>query len=114
MSKPLIVEDWFNKPVTTGPQMDWAIAHTIQMIGPGYLACLVCDVPTPSRGVYMPLDHNEDLGNGAHFEGMMRIFSFALCDDCNNMASEDDRETVRDHLKKAVEASMKDNPETIQ
>lgn len=114
MNKPHVVEEWHNEMLSSGPKMKQAIEHTIRMIGPGYLRCLVCDDLTHSRGIYIPVDHREDLGNGAHFENMVRIFSFALCKVCGALDSQGDRVLVRDQLKKAVKESMKDNPETIQ
>jgi len=114
MKYPKVVKEWYDEVIGIENEMNRAIARTINMIGTGLVTCLVCDMPTPSRGIYIPLDHREDLGDGEHFENMIRIFSFALCDECNVLANDDDREVVRDHLKKAVAESAKSNPETIQ
>ena len=94
--------------------MDAAIAETIRMIGPGYLECLVCSMPTGGRGIYIPLDHREDLGSGEHFENMTRIYSFPLCDGCTITATGDKYEAVREALINAIKAAEKADPETIQ
>ena len=114
MKPPTVIEEWLDRPLLTSNDMTWAIQRTIEMIGPGYLPCLVCDEATSSRGIYIPMDHREDLGNGEHFESMSRIFSFALCDDCTVDAKDDSRERVRKCLIKAVKESFTSNPETIQ
>ena len=114
MKPPTLVEEWHDTVLKTDDQMQWAIQRTIEMIGPGYIPCLVCKEPTGSRGIYLPVDHREDLGNGEHFKNMSRIFSFALCDDCSVDSHRDGRLRVRECLKEAVKAALKENPETIQ
>ena len=113
MKKPQVFEDNSNTILRTSEDMDRAIQHTIEMIGPGYIPCLVCDDPTLGRGIYLPQDHREDLGTGEHFKNMTRIYSFALCEACTYQAADDQREQVRTALKDAVLASLKDEPETI-
>jgi len=108
-----IVEEWHNKNIETSTEMERAIRHTINMIGPGWLPCLVCNDPTTSRGIYIPLDHNEDVGAGPHFENLTRIYSFALCGNCTQAAAFDERAVVRGKLKEAVMESRANNPETI-
>jgi hypothetical protein len=94
--------------------MEQAIRHAINLVGPGPMHCLVCEFLTFSRGTYIPLDHKEDLGAGEHFESMRRLYSFALCDRCTDQAVEDQHEKVRERLRAGVKQSMKDSPETIQ
>ena len=114
MKPTTLIEEWHEHPLLTSNDMTWAIQRTIQMIGPGYIPCLVCDELTGSRGIYIPVDHREDVGNGEHFENMSRIFSFALCEDCIVDSNSDDKAAVRKHLIEAVRESLKSNPETIQ
>lgn len=109
-----IVEEWHNKQLTTSEDMDLAIRQTIELIGEGMIPCLCCNLETTGRGVYLPLDHTEDLGNGPHFEDMSRIYSFALCNACMTLAGECDRANVRKRLKEVIGEVMKDSPETIQ
>jgi len=108
------VVEWHERTLNTGKDMEMAIMHTIGMLGPGHIACLVCGTPTSMRGIYIPLDHKEDLGDGEHFENMSRIFSFGLCEICTQGSTEDDKTKVRDALKEVVEEYRSRHPETIQ
>ena len=108
-----IIEEWTNKHLKTGDDMNKAIRQTLALVGKGNIPCLCCNIDTTGRGVYMPLDHTEDLGNGPHFEDMTRIYSFALCDLCMVVAGETDRANVRSRLKVVISECAKSDPETI-
>ena len=113
MSGGRIVEEWHNRQLTTSDDMDKAIRKTIAIMGEGLIPCLCCNDLTTGRGVYMPLDHTEDLGNGPHFEDMCRIYSFALCDSCMKLAAQCDRENVRYRLREVISECLESDPETI-